>query len=130
MMASVCEYSFDGVTGDAHRQGRSTKTSGFHHDSPRRCVVRLDVRIQGVVAMAVWAGLLAGVSEAGARAPVDPKMLMIEPGPAASWVRLGREGAVRRLAPPERAGVFGEFACPAGQPLQESLGSSGLGRPV
>ena len=129
MMASVCEYSFDGVTGDAHRQGRSTKTSGFHHDSPRGCVVRLDVRIQGVVAMAVWAGLLAGVSEAGARAPVDPKMLMIEPGPAASWVRLAREGAARRLARPECAGIFGDFAGPAGQPLQEKLDAYGLAGP-
>jgi hypothetical protein len=71
--------------------------------------------------MAVWAGLVAGGSQAGSPAPVDPTMRMIAPGPAASWVRLAREGAARRLARPECAGIFGDFADTAGQPLQEKL---------
>jgi hypothetical protein len=79
--------------------------------------------------MAVWAGLLAGGSEAGSRAPVDPKMLMIAPGPAASWVRLAREGAARRLAQPECAGIFGDFANTAGQSLQEKLDAYGMTGP-
>jgi len=87
------------------------------------------MRISGVVAMAVWAGLLAGGSEAGARAPVDPEMRMIAPGPAASWVRLAREGAARRLAQPECAGIFGDFVGAAGQPLQEKLDAYGMTGP-
>jgi hypothetical protein len=74
-----------------------------------------------VVAMAVWAGLLAGGSHAGSPAPVDPKMRMIAPGPAAGWVRLAREGAARRLGQPGCAAIFGDFAGDAGQPLQEKL---------
>ena len=85
--------------------------------------------MQGVVAMAVWAGLLGGGSEAGSRAPVDPKMLMIAPGPAASWVRLAREGAARRLAQPDCAAIFRDFAGAAGQPLQEKLDAYGLTGP-
>lgn len=76
--------------------------------------------------MAVWAGVLATVSESGSRAPVDPKMRMIAPGPMASWVRLAREGAARRLAQSECAGIFGDFAGAAGQPLQEKLDAYGL----
>jgi len=84
------------------------------------------VRIQWVVAIAAWSGLLAGVSESGSGAPVDPKMLMIAPGPAASWVRLAREGAAQRLAQPECARIFGDFANAAGQRLQEKLDAYGL----
>jgi hypothetical protein len=79
--------------------------------------------------MAFWAGLVAGGTEAGSRAPVDPEMRMIARGPAASSVRLAREGAARRLAQPECAGIFGDFANAAGQPLQEKLDAYRLDGP-
>ncbi|HEY2943952.1 MAG TPA: hypothetical protein VGN09_16080 [Vicinamibacteria bacterium] len=84
------------------------------------------MRIDAVVAMAAWAGLLAAGSDAGARAPLDPKMLMIAPGQTASWVRLAREGAAQRLAEPQCARVFGDFADAAGHPLQEKLDAYGM----
>jgi hypothetical protein len=79
------------------------------------------MRVGRVVALAAWAGLLAGGSVAGPSALVDPKMLMIAPGRAAISVRLAREGAARRLSQPRCAEIFGSFADGDGHPLQQTL---------
>ena len=46
---------------------------------------------------------------------------MIAPSPAASSVLMAREGAARRLARPQCAEVFRDFADANGRPLQENL---------
>jgi len=79
------------------------------------------MRTGRVVAMAAWVGLLAAGSEAAPPALIDPKMLMIAPGPSAGPVRMAREGAARRLGQPRCAQIFAEFANADGNPLQERL---------
>jgi hypothetical protein len=79
--------------------------------------------------MAAWAGLLAVGSDAGSHASIDPKMLMIAPGPSAGPVRMAREGAVQRLAQPRCAQVFADFADADGNPLQERLDAYRLTAP-
>jgi hypothetical protein len=73
------------------------------------------------MAMAAWAGLLAGGSEAARAAAIDPKMRMIAPGPSAGAILMAREGAARRLSDPRCAQVFSEFTDADGRPLQEKL---------
>lgn len=82
-----------------------------------------------VVAMAAWAGLLAGGSEAAPPAPLDPKGRMIASSPTAGSVVMAREGAARRLANPRCAEVFRDFADDQGRPLQEKLDTYGLTGP-
>jgi hypothetical protein len=85
------------------------------------------MRTGTVVAVAAWVGLLALGGEAGSL--IDPKMLMIAPGPAAGPVRMAREAAARRLAQPRCAQVFAEFADADGKPLQEKLDAYRLTAP-
>jgi hypothetical protein len=79
------------------------------------------MRVGSVVAMAAWAGLLVGGSEAAPPATADPQPRMIAPGPAAGWIRVAREGAAQRLARPRCAEVFRDFADADGRPLQDKL---------
>jgi hypothetical protein len=79
------------------------------------------MQVASVVAMAAWAGLLVGGSEAAPPATADPPLRMIAPGPAAGWVRVAREGAAQRLARPRCAEVFRDFADADGRPLQDQL---------
>ncbi len=79
------------------------------------------MRVGSVVAMAAWAGLLAGGSEAAPPAPLDPRGRMIASSPTAGSVVMAREGAARRLANPKCAEVFRDFADDQGRPLQEKL---------
>lgn len=87
------------------------------------------MRVGRVVAMAAWAGLLAGGSEAAPPAPADPKARMIASSPAAGSIVMAREGAARRLADPRCAEVFRDFADDRGHPLQERLDAYGLTGP-
>jgi hypothetical protein len=79
------------------------------------------VRVRSVVAMAAWAGLLVGGSEAAPPAPLDPHGRMIASSPAAGSIVMARAGAARRLANPKCAEVFRDFADDQGRPLQEKL---------
>src|SRR5437867_12873771 len=83
-----------------------------------------------MVALAALASVLAEGSET--RRPsalADPELRMIAAGPAASAIRLAREGAARRLARPECAQVFGDFTDASGRPLQAQLDAFRLGGP-
>jgi len=71
--------------------------------------------------MAAWAGLLVGGSEAAPGARLDPQRRMIAPGPAANWITMAREGAAQRLARPQCAEVFRDFADARGRSLQDRL---------
>ena len=79
------------------------------------------MRVGRVVALAAWAGLLVGGSEAAPPAPIDPQRRMIASSPTAGSIIMAREGAARRLANPKCAEVFRDFADDQGRSLQERL---------